>query len=308
MGCFWGHIFIGTVFIKMSLWWTYHAFRQHIRCVSQGKEFIPQTYFGSSKCCVKNRRLPPVEICARILLPVIGFLSEFFAAGFGFKDENGDFRKTINMAHCSLYGLFVIQGFVELISWMRFPVPKNLNYLLLAISFLWFAVGFYLHELHAENKMPLERICHQLQIISLVPTGVALLFEMVYRKGFTTVFVRILGGMTVGSWFIQMSFMLFIHDGRFPGTEPAPQWNQRDMRNVHFAMAAYGAHIAMNIVILLTFYLFLAFVYRRSHGLEFVLTADGDKIQYKDITRGKKAVYDENINLSLLCEDYEGTD
>ncbi|XP_050400597.1 transmembrane protein 45B [Patella vulgata] len=305
MGAFWAHLQAGSMFIILSLWWTYHGFREHIRCVCQGKEFIPQIYFRSSRCCMRNRRLPPLEICGRILMALIGFLGEFFDEGFGFEDENGDFRKTLNMTHCTVYGLFLIQGVVDLISWMRFPVPKDLNYLLFAISFLWFAVAFYLHELHAENKMPLERICHQLQIISFVPTGVAFLFEMVHRKGFTTVFIRMLGVMTIGTWFVQMAFILFIHDGRFPGSEPAPQWNQGDMRNVHFAMAAYGAHIAMNIVILLTFYLFLAFVYRRLHGLDFMLAEDNGNTRYKDIKGGKKAVYDENINLSLLCEDYE---
>ncbi|KAK6169611.1 hypothetical protein SNE40_020626 [Patella caerulea] len=153
--------------------------------------------------------------------------------------------------------------------------------------------------------MPLERICHHIQILVLVPTGVALLFEMVYRKGFITVCIRIIGVMTLGSWFIQMSFMFFIHDGRFPGTEPAPHWNQRDTGNVYFIMAIYGAHISMNIVIVLTFYLFLAFLYWRSHGLGFRLSGDNDKTRCKATKGGKKAVCDESIELPLLCEDID---
>ncbi|XP_059142376.1 transmembrane protein 45B-like [Physella acuta] len=246
MGSFWGHVDEGLFFIIIAVWWMLHAFREYILAESRGVQMRPNIHYD-----VMIKRPLPIEIIFKILFPIVGFLGELLDGGVHFQDEHGNFVKLIYQQHMTIYGIFIIHGITDLMAWFRVPLFPNFNYLTAFLSFMWYGVAFYYHA-SMHGKEPVETIVHILPIYVMFMISLAILLEIKWREGVWTMVVRSYGVLTLGTWFLHVAFMLYVHD-RFPGGE-ASNLDRTDPNNVTYVKAMFGLHLLANLVISLLLY------------------------------------------------------
>lgn len=76
-----------------------------------------------------------------------GLLGEVFNCGLALLDEQGNFRKLAQMHHMTLYIIFMIHGFTDLLSYSGAVLPRGIAYLSAAVSFIWFVKKIYIISL-----------------------------------------------------------------------------------------------------------------------------------------------------------------
>ena len=61
-----------------------------------------------------------------------GFMAEVLDGGVRFQDSDGNFLKLVYQQHMTIYGIFAIHGFTDLMAWMGAPLfPSMLEFLLI---------------------------------------------------------------------------------------------------------------------------------------------------------------------------------
>ncbi|XP_071096515.1 transmembrane protein 45B-like [Haliotis cracherodii] len=259
MGSFAGHIDEGIFFIIIAVWWMMNAYVNYIFRRDRGKEFIPKFSYP-----LPGKRRLPVEIYFKIAFPVVGFLAELIDSGAKFQDDDGNFINLVYMQHVTIYGLFILHAITDLLMYYDFPLLVGTHYLTAAVAFFWYGIGFYYHA-HMHGKEPLEEIVHVLPVPVMLATGLAILCEMLWRKGVATVLVRAYFVLTLGTWFSHVAFILYDHTS-FPGSHPS-NYNRQDHRNVAFAAAAFGIHLCFNLIFMVVSYVITYYVVRWMYGV-----------------------------------------
>ncbi|KAL8569855.1 hypothetical protein ACOMHN_038548 [Nucella lapillus] len=293
MGSFWGHIDEGIFFTLLAIWWIFNACHQYIESQQRGTPMKPRISY-SMGC----RKEIPVETIFKILFPLAGFLAELLDGGVAFMDEEGKFRKMVYAQHMTIYGIFVLHAFIDLLTWMGFPMIPGAAHVSAALSFLWYGVAFYYHaQMH--GKQPLESVVHVLPICVMLPTAGAVLLELGWRTGVWTLLARSLGLLTLGTWFSNVAFMLYEHD-KFPGGGTSG-WDRSDLRNVQYARASFGLHLLFNMLFIVLCYVITYLVMRLRHKVRLNVTYDDD---WDDAREWRRRKYEKQDPANtMLLED-----
>ncbi|XP_053385877.1 transmembrane protein 45B-like [Mercenaria mercenaria] len=246
MGSFAGHIDEGLAFIIVAVWWMFNIFRDCIKTESRPGQYeshlsYPITFRG---------RKVPVEIYLKILFPLGGFAAEIIDAKT-FVNKDGDFSNLSDLQHTTIYFLFMLHGISDLLAHYRLPQIKNMTYCTMTLAFFWYGTAFYFHSEPGMGKPPLENQIHRLPIPLTVFAGIASIIEMHQRNAVLPQLLRCYCVLTLGTWFTYTSFVLFL-PYPFPGSHHNPAWDQEDERNVHFIVAAFGIHLIINLMFIMT--------------------------------------------------------
>ena len=76
------------------------------------------------------------------------------------------------------------------------------------------------------------------------------------------------------------------YESTFPGITQNPAWDRHDHRNVHFAIACFGYHLCVDLIVVLVAYLLAHFAVRakwvtpcngKEEGRELLADYDSDK-------------------------------
>lgn len=66
-----------------------------------------------------------------------GFLGEVFDGDVRFIDEHGNFQKLVYAQHMTIYGIFILHGIIDLMTWSGFPMMPSATYMSAGLAFLW---------------------------------------------------------------------------------------------------------------------------------------------------------------------------
>lgn len=66
-----------------------------------------------------------------------GFLGEVFDGDLRFIDEHGNFQKLVYAQHMTIYGIFILHGIIDLLTWSGLPMMPSATYMSAGLAFLW---------------------------------------------------------------------------------------------------------------------------------------------------------------------------
>ncbi|RWS14039.1 transmembrane protein 45B-like protein, partial [Dinothrombium tinctorium] len=251
MGTFLGHIIPGTFFSLFAVRWLCLTFDRYFKVLlrkqySQECSFRCTATYGCSYCPNK-----PCEGYLKIVAALFGMISEIFTA---FK--HGRFTEMGNLQHTTMYFFFGFNGFVDVLTFHRFPIPDGADYLTLAIACFVEASLFYFH-LHLHT--PLELIVHKLLLIAIVASLVSCLIELRYRNNVLSAIFRSMSALLQGTWFYQVGFILY---NPIPG---AIEWKTES----HYEMMLITAIFCWHIAGVMLFTMSIGFIYYFKNNLHY---------------------------------------
>ena len=242
MGSFAGHIDEAIFFLAIAGWWMINAFPRHIISVLERREY--QSHLSYK---FPSRRNVPIEAILKTLFPICGFIAELWSRGPAFTDQDGNWRKLEEVQHMSIYALFTLHGIIDIMTSYNCPLPYGLDYLSGAVAFGWYGMSFLFHA-QMPGKGDLEHMVHVLPVPIMIGVAVCMLLELHSKhRSFLVHLSRTYFLLVLGTFFTQVSFVLFRHDV-FPGWQRNPAWDQDDHRNVHFIVAAFGFHLCLHVL------------------------------------------------------------
>ncbi|XP_074660575.1 transmembrane protein 45B-like [Tubulanus polymorphus] len=178
--------------------------------------------------------------------------------------KNGNYTSLDQLQATSVFSLFVVHGFVDLLTtseWVAYP--DGIDYLTLVLAFLWLGLGSLHHAYTPTGSVEtLQAVVQLLPAPVLIGAAFCLLVENVYRNGILPAVGRTFLIILTGSWFMHVAFVLYKPNG-FPGTDVNPVYNRSDPANVRFAVAAFGLHAALVSIVMLIVYTALFVCFRR---------------------------------------------
>ncbi|XP_006816470.1 transmembrane protein 45B-like [Saccoglossus kowalevskii] len=267
-GTFGGHVLPGTFFIIYSLWWLFHACRSHI--LKRDKHDNDRR--SSSRCgrcanMVFCRKALLLEGTIKVLACAIGVVVEGTSAEWKLRDEHGELHGQNDWHHVTMYIFFALSGVVDILSETCVKTVPGRNKLYLSLAF---AVEGFLFYLHGHGRHPLDVMLHFLLVLAIFGAAVSTFIEMWFPGETFLSFFRVAFTLLQGTWFYQISFVLF--DPR-PGAEP---WDEDNMLNSTFITMIFTWHVALIIVFINVVYAAMSMYYKCRHGNNTYTTRGND--------------------------------
>uniref|UniRef100_A0A673TUQ1 Transmembrane protein 45A n=1 Tax=Suricata suricatta TaxID=37032 RepID=A0A673TUQ1_SURSU len=243
MGSFRGHAIPGTFFITMGIWWT-------IKCTLKYacKKHKRTSYLGSKALF---HRIEIVEGIVIICMALFGMLAEQFVdegphlALYNYKE--GQWVQLLSWHHSTMYFFFGLVGVVNALRLIISSFPISLNKLLLSNAL--FVEAFILYN-HTHGREMLDIYVHQLLFLVVFVTGLIAFLEFLLRNNVTVELLRTSFILLQGSWFWQISFILYPPSG-------GPGWDSVDHDNIMFLSLCFCWHYALSLIIVGVIYAFV---------------------------------------------------
>ncbi|XP_033724948.1 uncharacterized protein LOC117314950 [Pecten maximus] len=132
MGAFWGHVDLGIFFMALGLWWLYNIFRDYFMSGCDLNTFKSRISYG-----LPCKPRIPIEIILKLIFIGAIMLFELGTSGMQFISADGNFKSIVYLQHLSMFGLFFIHAFVDLMEWIDAPVPRGSAAMTGALAFGW---------------------------------------------------------------------------------------------------------------------------------------------------------------------------
>lgn len=253
MGTFTGHALPGSFFIGYSLWWTVQMFHRYYTCLQKNSTFTSTPTFSCSCLCGRLKTLP-IEAAVKIVLAAIGITGEIYT-GYNFQLEK--FTTPGNAQHATMFFFFGMSGVLDILSYCKAPLPKDLDYVILLLSL---GVECLLFHFHLHDRTVLDTQLHTLLIYTIVFNIFALILEMKFRHNVVAALSRAYFFFLQGTWFWHIGFILYNPD---PNAEP---WKPDD--HVEFMMVTmyFTWHCGIDFLIMLAIGGVVALIHRKVGG------------------------------------------
>ncbi|KAF0876008.1 TFG protein, partial [Crocuta crocuta] len=243
MGSFRGHALPGTFFIIIGIWWTIkyalkYACKKHKRT----------SYLGSKTLF---HRIEVVEGIVIVCMALTGTLGEQFVDGgphlslYNYKE--GQWVQLLSWHHSTMYFFFGLVGVVNILRLITNSLPISLTKLLLSNAL--FVEAFILYN-HTHGREMLDIFVHQLLVLAVFVAGLIAFLEFLLRNNVTVELLRTTFILLQGSWFWQISFVLYPPSG-------GPGWDSVDHNNIMFLSLCFCWHYALNLIIVGVIYAFV---------------------------------------------------
>lgn len=238
MGTFGGHALPGTFFIVFAVWWTVQTYRRYFRSLRKGGQPYRSSVAFPFDCLCGRVRAWPWEGILKIFFTTIGFAGEIITA---FKD--GRFTHLGNGQHATMFFIFGLSGLVDILVHFRFPLPKDVDYV---ISTLAFAVEDVLFMFHTHGRTPLDVLIHTLLVYVIHANVLVCLVELKYRDNVTVTLARSYVVFLQGTWFWQAGFILYnpIHG--------AQKWDEDNHEQMMVVTMMFAWHMAAIFIVMIT--------------------------------------------------------
>lgn len=237
MGSFQGHVLPGSFFVIFGVWWTVQIFRRYFRSLRrQNGKGIPFQATVTFPCDCLCGRLKDLEVegFVKVFFTFVGFVGEMVTGR-----HYGQFTRTANGQHATMFFFFGLSGLVDILVHHRFPLPKGVEYLVGALAF---AVEATLFLFHTHGRTMLDKLVHTLLLYVLGCTIIVCILELRYRRSVLPVLCRAFLVLLQGTWFFQIAFILY---NPIPGATP---WNPEDPENLMVATMIFAWHAAAVLV------------------------------------------------------------
>ncbi|XP_077631035.1 transmembrane protein 45A isoform X1 [Crocuta crocuta] len=251
MGSFRGHALPGTFFIIIGIWWTIkyalkYACKKHKRT----------SYLGSKTLF---HRIEVVEGIVIVCMALTGTLGEQFVDGgphlslYNYKE--GQWVQLLSWHHSTMYFFFGLVGVVNILRLITNSLPISLTKLLLSNAL--FVEAFILYN-HTHGREMLDIFVHQLLVLAVFVAGLIAFLEFLLRNNVTVELLRTTFILLQGSWFWQISFVLYPPSG-------GPGWDSVDHNNIMFLSLCFCWHYALNLIIVGVIYAFVTWLTSGPH-------------------------------------------
>ncbi|XP_039107904.1 transmembrane protein 45A isoform X2 [Hyaena hyaena] len=246
MGSFRGHALPGTFFIIIGIWWAIkytlkYACKKHKRT----------SYLGSKALF---HRIEVVEGIVIVCMALTGTLGEQFVdegphlSLYNYKE--GQWVQLLSWHHSTMYFFFGLVGVVNILRLITNSLPISLTKLLLSNAL--FVEAFILYN-HTHGREMLDIFVHQLLVLAVFVAGLIAFLEFLLRNNVTVELLRTTFILLQGSWFWQISFVLYPPSG-------GPGWDSVDHNNIMFLSLCFCWHYALNLIIVGVIYAFVTWL------------------------------------------------
>ncbi|XP_071121320.1 transmembrane protein 45B-like [Mytilus edulis] len=195
MGTFMGHVFPGSIFIIIGIWWMVNILRTYFDCKNSNAPF-------SSTVTFKLKRFPVEAVC-KVLFITVGLIDELTSN---------------NKQHATMYAFFGLTGIVDLMVFFNTLPIKDLDYVTFSFALLMEAIVF---KYHLFGRDTLNVVLHHLLIFVILTTFAVTLLEMKFKNVVTLPLFRSYLLILQGTWFYQVGCILY----KNPFFEP---WKSND--------------------------------------------------------------------------------
>lgn len=230
MGTFGGHALPGSFFVIFAIWWTTQVYRRYFRSLRKDELPYRSSAVFPFSCLCQRVRSWPWEGILKMVFTAIGFAGEIITA---FKD--GKFAHLGNGQHATMFFFFGLSGAVDVLVHLRFPLPKDIEYV---VGTLAFVVEDVLFMFHLHGRKPLDVLIHTLLVYVIHACVVVLIVETKYRDNVTVALARCYVVFLQGTWFWQAGFILY---NPIAGAE---KWNQDDHEQMMVVTMMFTWHMA----------------------------------------------------------------
>lgn len=236
MGSFKGHVLPGCLFLLAGMWW---SVKSSFLYITRRNKSHRSTRLANK---ATQRHLEIIEGSVVLVFSVVGILAEQFAANgpsFHLHDNTGQhWEFLMNWQHSTMYMFFGLAGAMSLIVHTTDAAPLALDRLMIAIAF--FNEGFlFLYHLH--GRLMLDVHVHQLLLFAIFGEALTAFLEVFHRGNIMLELLRCTLTLLQGSWFWQISFVLYPLNG--------PKWDLEDHSNVMFITMCFCWHLAVALLI-----------------------------------------------------------
>ncbi|XP_064615521.1 transmembrane protein 45B-like [Liolophura sinensis] len=250
MGSFGGHALPGSFFIVYAFFLTtcaYVKFLQSSKGDTRFKSFA-SFYFPYGKL----QRFP-LEGLLKVLLTTIALSIEIYT-GF----NNGKFVAMGNAQHATMFAYFGFNGVIDLLQHFKAPLPRDTEYVTLAMAFM---VEGLLFKFHLHGRSQLDVLVHTLLLYVVYACIISVIVEMKYRHSILSPLARAYFSLIQGTWFWQVGFILYN-----PSPNAVP-WKADDHGELTLVTLLFAWHALADFIILLVTTVTIHVCCRRRNGI-----------------------------------------
>lgn len=215
MGEWEGHVYPGSFYILMALWWNINTTFKHIlrrvnekRLLSSAYEYEPSTTHSFFFLPSRFLRRLPLESC----LKLIGFsyhaLTELL---MGLK-QNENHKWTIESKHahhvCMMSGYY-LASIVEICIHFGLPLPQRSEYVFNLIGFLIQSMIMLMGHDDPNYVSHLEMNAHHFWSLLIFLTFISFALEFTFPKHYWAMFLRNTFFMCQGTWLIGVGYIIW---------------------------------------------------------------------------------------------------
>ncbi|XP_077979593.1 transmembrane protein 45B-like [Glandiceps talaboti] len=255
-GTFGGHVLPGSLFIIAGIWWAFHVIRSLVT--------LPQSHLHDNKAhrrqSSRNIRILVFEkpLVAEGIFILVGCVSGICVEASSTEGHvviDGVFVHVNDLHHITMYAFFALAGLVDILSQSCVAVKPGREKLYLSIAF---AVEGLLFYLHGHERPPLDIMLHNLLVFACFGCALFAFIEVWFPQERFLPFIRVGFLLLQGSWFYQISFMLFN-----PFGDP---WDMELESNLAVVPMIFAWHVFGVITFLNIFYFALVHRYRSGYS------------------------------------------
>ena len=247
MGTFIGHAVPGTFFIIFALWWTIQISKRYFVTKQWN---IPYYNTATFPCCYGRALKMPIEGAVKLVLSLIGVVSEFWAAT-DYGQEN-HFVYMGDLQHVTMFAFFALSGLVDVLVHYKKILPEKTDY---AVAAMAFSVEWILFSHHLHGRRMLDVHVHTLLLYVVAACVLATILEAKYSKSIYVAQARAFFVLLQGTWFWQVGFMLYS-----PSWHPIG-WETNNPEHVMLATMVFTWHAAGVICAMFIIAIFVKKVY-----------------------------------------------
>ena len=248
MGTFGGHALPGSFFIAFALWWTVQMFIRYFISLRRNTRFKSTVTYPCSCLCGKLKEWP-IESIVKLLFVSLGFTLEIITGMRGW-----EFKILGNAQHATMFFFFGLSGVMDLFAYFKSPLPKDLDYIIVALAL---GVEGVLFRFHLHGRSELDIHLHILLIYVVVLNLLTIFAEMRYRHNILAALSRNYFFFLQGTWFWQVGFILYNPN---PNAE---KWKGDDHDELMIATMFFTWHCGVVFLIMLAIGGVVACVHKR---------------------------------------------
>lgn len=173
----------------------------------------------------------------KIFFTTIGFAGEIITAF-----QNGRFTHLGNGQHATMFFFFGMSGLVDILVHFRFPLPKDVEYI---IGTLAFAVEDVLFMFHLHGRTPMDVLIHTLLVYVIHSNVLVGLLEIKYRNNLLVTLARSYVVFLQGTWFWQAGFILY------NPIREAEKWDEESHEQMMVVTMIFTWHMAAVFIVML---------------------------------------------------------
>lgn len=217
-----------------------------------GTKFRSSAIFNCPCLCGRFKDWP-IEAFFKLFCISIGFFLEIYT-GFS---QDWRFVNIGNGQHATMFFFFGMTGVIDLLLHYKWPLPPNMDYVMMLLAVL---CEFILFKFHLHGREDLDVLLHTLLLYAIAAGMICIVLEMRYKDNILCALSRAYCTVLQGTWFWQIGWILY------PPFPSSFRWDQDDHQQMMIATMIFAWHAAVVLLVMLAIGGVVAFLHRRVYG------------------------------------------